>query len=640
MEFDKMLKDFEFLFDDKEDVHEDLMSVEKNISILENKKIYAEIALKYIRNCIKEMAPITLLTNLGLLSIGESLGLINYPRRINQFEMDFVMALVLKFGVMQMNYSMACGEREIDRLLKAVTIYIFCLDHQLISKSLDAHRINSYYRTSRIVGFDESKLNIIERFCREYDKHTSDEKIKLEKVIRFIRAFDRIMVKRLETISGHVIYLEDQYKFFQFSPIDIQIICNEEKLDYLKTIQVLMQFSVRIGDLKNKDVQEIYLYNPINDKFVLAIEQGFFFVPNVSVVVENLFGVLENIVDFDSQNKQIYSDIRAEYLEKETAELIYHKFRDVGKVYLNSEWDDIGHGENDCTLVYEDYAIVFEDKSGKIDRKTYKGILNSAMKDNIKLVVDPSEQATHFAILLRKNIGKEISFKIKGGGKNVIDLRKVKHILKVGIIFEETVLQNMALEGKRHSPIISIFQLYKIFECLKREEIIDYIVKRSVVEENVFYCGDEYDLLYTYLKNGLNVSEIYSSADRNSILFIPYTEKSISRKDIDREEWFQTIIDSTIEQAKENWLDIVISLLEIPPVVQRQIIREIFIKPKLMLLDEKKSQNKLIIVNLLEFYDCDTEIEIEEDLNSHKDYSNILYIAFTKSFEHIIVKMK
>lgn len=357
-------------------------------------------------------------------------------------------------------------------------------------------------------------------------------------------------------------------------------------------------------------------------------------------MVENLFGVLENIIAFDDQNKQIYSDIRAGYLEKETAELINRKFRNVGKVYLNSEWDDGGHGENDCTLVYEDYAIVFEDKSGKIDRKTYKGILKSARKDNTKLVVDSSEQATHFANLLGKNIGKEISFKIKGGGKNVIDLRKVKHILKVGIIFEETVLQNMALEGKRHSPIISIFQLYKIFECLKREEIIDYLVKRTVVEENVFYCGDEYDLLYTYLKNGLNTPEIYSSADRNNILFISYTEKSISRKDIDREEWFQTIIDGTIKRAKENWLDIVISLLEIPPIVQRQIIRDIFINPKLMLLDEKKSKNKLIIVNLLEFYDCDTEIEIDEELKCYKEYANILYIAFTKSFEYIIVKVR
>lgn len=279
MEFDEMLNDFEFLFDTREDVREDLRLVEKNVSTLENRKIYAEVALKYIRNSISKMAPITLLTNLGLLSIGESLGLINYPRRINQFELDFVMALVLKFGVVQMNYSMTCGEAEIDRILKAVTIYIFCLDHQLLSKSLEAHRINSYYRISRIVGFDESKLNIIERFCSEYDKHTSDEKIKLEKVIKFIRAFDRALSKRLEAISGHVIYLEDQYKFFRFSLTDIQTICDEEKIDYSKTVYAIMQFSVRIGDLKNKDVEEIYLYNPINDKFVIFIEPGFFLYP-------------------------------------------------------------------------------------------------------------------------------------------------------------------------------------------------------------------------------------------------------------------------------------------------------------------------------------------------------------------------
>lgn len=45
--------------------------------------------------------------------------------RINQFEIDFMMALVLKYGVMKMNYNMMCGELEIERLLKAISIYIF-----------------------------------------------------------------------------------------------------------------------------------------------------------------------------------------------------------------------------------------------------------------------------------------------------------------------------------------------------------------------------------------------------------------------------------------------------------------------------------------------------------------------------------
>lgn len=39
-----------------------------------------------------------------------------------------------------------------------------------------AYKINTYYRTSRINGFDEEKLNIIKEFCDEYDKRQALEK--------------------------------------------------------------------------------------------------------------------------------------------------------------------------------------------------------------------------------------------------------------------------------------------------------------------------------------------------------------------------------------------------------------------------------------------------------------------------------
>lgn len=199
----------------------------------------------------------------------------------------------------------------------------------------------------------------------------------------------------------------------------------------------------------------------------------------------------------------------------------------------------------------------------------------------------------------------------------------------------------MALGGKKHSPIVSIFQLDKIFQCLEREEIIDYFIKRNHVERNIFYHADEYDFLFTYLKNGLNTSEkIYIEADEKERLFIPYTEEKLTRADLEREKWFQVIINSVIEQAKESWLDIVISLLDIPPVVQKQIIRDIFKEKKLELIDNIKVRNKAVVVNLLEYYDYDTEKEIEDDIQKYSVFSKILYIAFTEKFEHIIVKLK
>lgn len=109
---------------------------------------------------------------------------------------------------------------------------------------------------------------------------------------------------------------------------------------------------------------------------------------------------------------------------------------------------------------------------------------------------------------------------------------------------------------------------------------------------------------------------------------------------MEREEWFQVILNSVIEQAEENWLDIIISMLGIPPVVQRQIIRDIFKEKKLELIDNIKYRNKVVLVDLLDYFDCDTEKEIEEKIEKYSKFSEIIYIAFTEKFEHIIVKLK
>lgn len=44
-----------------------------------------------------------------------------------------------------------------------------------------------------------------------------------------------------------------------------------------------------------------------------------------------------------------------------------------------------------------------------------------------------------------KNLGKELTLKVKGGEQNVIDLKRIKYILNVGVVFEETALQNISL---------------------------------------------------------------------------------------------------------------------------------------------------------------------------------------------------
>ena len=639
MKYEEMFKRCEFMYEDSDDIAKDKELVEKNIDIHEEKEKYAELALEYLEENISKMAPITLLTNLGLLSLGESLGLIRYPRKILQFELDFMLALVIKYSNMKVNYSMDCSPDKIDKLLKAIRIYIFCQEHELHKNSMEAYRINTHYRTGRIMGFDDRKGSIISEFCEMYDSGLGKDRIKMTKVMQFIIAVNKLILERLESISGKAIYLEEQYKFYMFSASDIKEICREIETDYYKTVMIISKFCCRIGDLRTYKVEEIFLDNPINDKFVIMVEPGVFFLPNVNIIAENLFQIIEKILEYDKHDKERYFEVRTDFLEKKTASIVMSKFSNKGQVFLNSQWDDSRHGENDATLIYENYAVIFEDKSGKINRNTNKGILKSAYRDNKDLIEEPSEQAFLFANLLEKNFGSELVLKIKGGRQNIIDLKKVNSILKIGVIFEETPLQNMSLGGKKHSPIVSIFQLDNIFQCLKCEEIIDYFIKRSHIEKNIAYHADEYDFLYSYLMNGLNTSEkIYVEASKREQILIPYTEIKPTREILERETWFQTVIDYVVGRAESDWLENVISLLEIPPIVQKQIIRDIWKAKDLVLLDNIEIRNKLIMVSLIEFYDCDTEKEIDEEIKRYSKTHNVLFIAFSPDFEYIVVK--
>lgn len=640
MKFEDILKQFDFLFDDENDVRKDLTSVENNINILKERQEYAETCLQYLEANIGSMAPITLLTNLGLLSLGESLDLITNERHIDQYEIDFMMALVLKYGTVKSSYSKDCGLNNINKLLKAIVIYIICTEHKLHENNINAFVLNTRYRTNRIVGFDNEKLDTINEFCNKYDKTTDKGKIKLSKTMRFILAINKLIAKRLEIISGQAIYLEQRYKFFVFTPEDIKKICDENQLNYIKVIEVMQYFCCRIGELKNTEMDEIYLDNPIFKRFIIFIEPGLFFIPNLNIVFENLFDIFKEIVKIDGQSLENYSDVRAKYLEEKTSNMIHSKFKNDGKIYLNSQWDRVRHGENDCTLVYENYAIVFEDKSGSVNRNTYKGILRYAYKDNKKLVEESSEQAIFFSELLKENFGTVLELKVKGGLLNKIDLRKVNSVITIGVVFDETPLQNMTLGKNKHCPIVSIFQLGKIFTCLEKSEIIDYFIKRSFIESNILYHADEYDFLYTYLANGLNTSnKIYEKAGVDERILIPYKEGKITRGDLIRDKEYQKIIDAVVEEAGEYWLEKVISLLEVPPIVQKQIMRDIGKGGRLELVDNIEARKKVVIVHQLEYFDADTNIEVENDIQNYCFFSNVLYMAFTKKLEHVVVKV-
>lgn len=645
MTFDEVVEKFLFLFEEG-GAEQDCDLVNKHLDTVTMREESASICLDYLKENIPRMAPVTLLTNVGLLYIGKKNDAINYEYPITQFEFDYLTALVLKYGEMRYVNNANSGPQEIEMLLKAIRIYIFCVEHELHKEDLNAFTINTWYRTGRIEGFDRDKLALIELFCKNFDTATRGSE--LVNAISLLQMYDKAIGNRLNQISGKEICLEQQYNFFMFSEADIRKICWNNNIDYRKIMNIINLFVCEVGDFKEVAEEQIYLKNPITSKFIIKLWKDHYFIPNGSVISENIFELLKLIVADTGKDLAVYSKCKSKFLEQATHDLLLSKFGAHGSLYINSEWDYNGrHGENDCLLVYENVALIFEDKSGEVNRNTTKGIMKGAYKDSEKLVYDPTEQAVLFSKLIEDNFGNTLRLKIKGGGENSIDLKNVNKTICVGVIFEETILQNIVLKEQRHIPIISIFQLNKILKCLEKEEFVDYLIKRTKIEENVFYHATEYDFLYTYLVNGLNTSnKIYEKMSENEKLIFHYKEGEITRDDLHREVWFQKLLDYCMMQEGNHRLEKIISLLEIPPLVQTQIWRDIKQNRKMKLRDNLAARKKIIVITLLDYFDSDTYDEIIEDLHCYEEFGkndesieNILYIAMSQGLEKCVIEL-
>lgn len=95
--------------------------------------------------------------------------------------------------------------------------------------------------------------------------------------------------------------------------------------------------------------------------------------------------------------------------------------------------------------------------------------------------------------------------------------------------------------------------------------------KKVLIGEKIRYFADEYDLLYTYLQGGFNnFDNLYYKQEEKEVLFVPYKEGIITKKLLKREKNFQLIIDYVRKNKESSWLEKVICLLAVPPIVQKQ----------------------------------------------------------------------
>lgn len=193
------------------------------------------------------------------------------------------------------------------------------------------------------------------------------------------------------------------------------------------------------------------------------------------------------------------------------------------------------------------------------------------------MIEEPSEQAIRFIDHLEQN-QEEHSFNTKRGGVNVIDSRRIRYYIPLGVTLSHLGLIGSNLkkliEGKvmkktleELAPSISFTDLEAIFELLPMEvQKIHYFARRREFEAHMEYEGDELDLLGFYLENGFNIGDTEYARDLEMNLSLKSKEldpyfvgtsegKNIVKPELAMTKWWKDLLQAISERKTDGWVE-------------------------------------------------------------------------------------
>lgn len=433
---------------------------------------------------------------------------------------------------------------------------------------LNAHRdkVRSFVRA-------DTYKEIIEAYNVAYPENLAIEGDAVEEIWTLARKNKNTLVGMLVTHSD--LKLD---RIYSFSIEDAQRLLKVPiPHDTLK--RILDQLSYQFGDLKDFNIDHIVLGNPVwNRPFIRASEETYFsaiwgIMPHIAM------GVLEDLIWPHEAMRNAYTEAKADFLEDELERLFCASFPNAS-VFRGSLWT--GHQtdkmfENDLTVVVDNFALVVEAKSGIVSDPARRGAPKRLFETLRELIEEPSEQALRFIDHLERN-KKEHSFKTRRGTTNIIDSRKIKYYIPLGVTLSHLGFISSNLKklikaqvvSKRLeelAPSISFTDLESIFELLPLDvQKIHYLARRREFEAHVDYEGDELDLLGFYLDNGFNIGDAEYSKDMainmsmKSKELDPYFVGSregieVAKPELAMTKWWKDLLYTISDRKTEGWVE-------------------------------------------------------------------------------------
>jgi hypothetical protein len=284
--------------------------------------------------------------------------------------------------------------------------------------------------------------------------------------------------------------------------------------------RVLDRLSIRLGELESKNIEHLFLDNPVWTRPLIRTADGQYFCAMPQMFFSFVRPILDQLIKDDSALPQAVASRRAVFLESEVARLFAAAFPDA-QISAGFRWQsgDTEY-ENDLLVRVDSHLFLIEAKSGIVSAPALRGAPDRAKKHITELIVEPSQQSARLAerinaVLGSPQLGTEY---LPGIG---IDLSRVKHLVRLSVTLEDFATVQANLHELRHTgwippdhtlaPCILLTDLETIFDVLESQgDKVNYLKRRAELAESMRTIGDELDHLGLYLKTGFNLGEVES----------------------------------------------------------------------------------------------------------------------------------
>ena len=292
----------------------------------------------------------------------------------------------------------------------------------------------------------------------------------------------------------------------------IEILVEELDLDEDDVRKILNALSFSFGECELNDVHDILTLNPICTRPFIKLSENEFMIVSATILNSFFMEMITLLIGehrkaFDSFNRR-----RGKYIEHKTFELFKKSFP-ANEVYNSVYIDDTTTNEKDIILKYGDVLLIIEVKSHGIKKGVKKAGLNS-LKTMLKDTIQAANKQT---LGLKKSLLSGNLARVAHTKKHsfIIDPNKTTKVYRLIVLFRE--LGGLHTNYRNIEPItgplgddvfiMTLSDLMVVFEILSSpSERMDYLIQRIRLERNVFYFGDEMDLLGYYLQNRFDVN--------------------------------------------------------------------------------------------------------------------------------------